>query len=136
MDETRLYFAVTDFGDDPEIITRLLGVTPTRVVIRGVPRPDRPRPPAREELWALDSRLPGSASFETHLDGLLTELERNPGAVQEVAARYDVGFQCHSHFETCNPGFALPSELVRRVAALGLGFDFDLYVFPEDETDG
>lgn len=135
MEETRLYFAVGDFGDDPDAVTRLLNVQPTRVWRRGHPRPGSSGPPVRHELWALDSTLPGPEPFEAHLSHLLAQLERAPDGVREVAARFSAVFQCHSHFDTANPGFAIPPDLVRRVADLGLGFDFDLYVFYEDEPE-
>jgi len=135
MEQTRLYFAVGDFGDDPETVTQLLGVQPTRVWRRGQPRPGSSGPPVRHELWALDSSVDPSESFEAHLAELLALLERAPNGVREVAQRFGAVFQCYSHFESPNPGFAIPPELVRRVAALGVGFDFDLYVLYEDEPE-
>lgn len=132
MDETRLYFAVGDWGDDPELVTRLIGVTPTRVVRKGERRPSSPLG-ARHEPWALDSTLDASASFEDHLAALLDQLEINVAGTRECVRRFDAVFQCASYFDTSNPGFSLSPELVARAAALTLGFDCDLYVFPEDE---
>ena len=51
----------------------------------------------------------------------------------EVVARFSAHLQCHSHFSTYNPGFAIPAALVRRIAAVSLGIDFDLYVIYEDD---
>ena len=135
MEATRLYFAAGDFGDDPDAVTRLLRIQPSRVWRRGEPRPGRKGPPVRHELWALDSSLPSSEPFEAHLAELLAVLEQNPNGVREAAARFGAVFQCYSQFETANPGFAIPAELVRRTADLGLGFDFDLYVLYEDEPE-
>ena len=133
MDETRLYFAVGGWGNDPSVVTDLLGVSATRITRRGDPLPGRGEFRAQHELWALDSPLPRSAPFEEHIAALLDLLEHRPEGTREVARRFDAVFQCASHFETANPGFALPPALVQRVANLGLGFDFDLYVFLPDD---
>ena len=133
MDQTRLYFVVHDFGDDPGVVTRLLGITPTHVLRRGQRRPGPNAPPAKYELWALDSTLPEAAPFDEHLASIVSQLEAAAGGMREVMARFSAHLQCHSHFSTNNPGFAIPAALVQRVAALGLGIDFDLYVLYEDE---
>ena len=136
MDQTRLYFVVHDFGDDSDVVTRLLGITPTRVWRRGQPRPGRSGPPAKYELWALDSTLPEAAPFDEHLAAIVSQLERAAAGMREVLARFSAHLQCHSQFSTYNPGFEIPAALVQRVAALGLGIDFDLYVLYEDEPAG
>jgi uncharacterized protein DUF4279 len=135
MDETRLYFAIGGWGDDPELVTRLMGLAPSRVVRKAERRPGGSPLGARYELWALDSSLDGSASFEDHLSSLLDQLELNAVGTRECVRRFDAVLQCASRFETSNPGFALSPELVARVAALTLGFDFDLYVSPQDEPE-
>ena len=135
MEETRLYFSVSGWGDDPELVTQLIGVEPTRVAREGERRSGGSPLGRRHELWALDSSLDGSASFEEHLGGILDQLELNPAGTRECVRRFDAVLQCASHFETYNPGFALSANLVARVAALELGFDFDLYVLPEEEPE-
>lgn len=134
MEQTRLYFSVSGWGDDPELVTQLIGVEPTRVSRKGERRSGGSPLGRQHELWALDSSLDGSASFEEHLGRILDQLELNPAGARECVRRFDAVLQCASQFETCNPGFALSANLVARVAALELGFDFDLYVLPEDET--
>jgi hypothetical protein len=133
MDETRLYFAVGGFGDDAQVVSELLRLTPTRVGLRGdLTRHGLPR---RAELWALESKRSPAEPFQAHLEALLGQLEQHSAGVREVARRFHAVFQCHSHFETANPGFAIPAELLARVAALGVGFDFDLYVIYADESE-
>jgi hypothetical protein len=133
VDRNRLYFAVGDFGPDPDLVTQALGFAPTRVWIRGIPRPGTSGPPVRHELWAYDSPLPEAEPFEAHLEAILRILETNPNGVRQVATQFGAVLQCYSHYETTNPGIAIPPSLVRRVAALGLGFDFDLYVSPRED---
>jgi hypothetical protein len=131
----RLYFAAGDFGENPDAVTHLLGFAPTRVVLRGDLRPGVNNSPAPRELWAFDSPLDGKEPFEAHLEAILTQLEMNPTGVREAAERFGAVLQCASHHESINPAFALSADHVRRLAWLGIGVDFDLYVFgPESDN--
>lgn len=135
MTRTRLYLAVTGFGNDPDAVTRLLGLAPTRLTVRGERVGSAGQRIPTRELWALDSPLADSSDFEAHLEALLSLLEPQAAGLAAVRARFDAILQLYAtEEESANPGFHLPAPLVARTAALGLGFDFDLYVFAPAEA--
>lgn len=134
MSSTRLSFVVTRFGDDPNIVTNLLQIEPTRVWRRGEPRPGTRSRPVVCEVWAVESLLPASESMDAHFDRLLSELERNLAGAREVVSRFQARFSIYGYSGSFNPTFALSSSLIRRVAALGVGIEFDLYVIYDDDV--
>jgi hypothetical protein len=81
------------------------------------------------------SQLPLSACVEDHLEALLSALEPHSVRIREAARRFSVGISCAIYFHSVNPGFHISNALARRVAAIGLGLDFDLYCLGEEPRD-
>ena len=135
MDANRLYFAVGSFGEDPQVVSALLGLAPTEIWERGRPRPGRVDGFVKHERWKLDSPLPETEPFERHLEALIAQLETCADGVREAASRFRARLVCYSHFHTWNPEFDISADQIRRIAALGLSFEFDLYFTDDDDPE-
>ena len=74
--KTYVYFAVFDFGDDPQVVSAIMGMEPTGAWIKGE-RYDSASPNARRthSRWFLESGLDQAEALELHLDALLAKLE-------------------------------------------------------------
>jgi hypothetical protein len=130
LNEIRVFLGVFKFGDDPRVVTDLLGIEPTSAIAPGTPMRGKPGERGlrwRHGRWELASPAGRSASVEDQLLALLPLLEEREEAIREANARFEVGIMCAAYFYQVNPGFHLDSALLGRLAALGLDLDFDLY---------
>lgn len=74
--QTHVYFIVGDFGDDPGVVTALVGAEPTRAYRKGDLMPNTSHGVRyREAGWVLDSPLPISAHADEHFEALVQLLE-------------------------------------------------------------
>ena len=140
MTEIRVYLGVFRFGDDPQVVTDLLGIAPTKAWARGTPMAGKAGERGatwRYARWELASPAGEGAGVAEQLAALLPLLEARAVVLAEARRRFGAGLACAAYFREVNPGFHLDAELVARVAALGLSFDFDLYCLgaPEDPAD-
>jgi len=92
-----IYLVVSGYGDDPETVTRVLGLPPTEVWVRGQPFsgafPDARR---NRSQWMLASGLPFDAAYGEHGAALLALLEPRADAVLQVDARETRGDRVRS----------------------------------------
>lgn len=132
--ELALYLVITGYGDDPAPVTRLLGLPPTDVWVRGEPFstvfPDARR--ARSQ-WMLASGLDIDASFHDHGMRLLQHLEDRADALRAVTNRWPAGIAVGRYYHTGAAGFFLDEALIARFAALGLTVAFDQLMPSRDD---
>jgi hypothetical protein len=127
MNRTHVNFAVFEFGDDLQAVTKLMDIAPTEAWLVGDPFPNHSTATRNHSRWTLASGCSKEAPVEEHLGALLTILEQRCERVREAAQRYEVEIQCAIYYEDETPGIHLSEEVIRRVAALGLAIDLDLY---------
>ncbi|MGC4030658.1 MAG: DUF4279 domain-containing protein [Tepidisphaeraceae bacterium] len=123
--EHHVYFAVIDFGDDPGVVTAMMGMPPTRAWVGGEPRGDGGR--QTHSRWALQSRLPLSSAIDLHVDDVLSQLQGRQAAVRDVLGRFPAHLAIAAYWDAFNPSFQLSSTIIQSVAEFGLLIDFDLY---------
>jgi uncharacterized protein DUF4279 len=132
--ELHLFLAVTEFGDDPKIVTEMIGVQPSESWIRGDPMPNHPTARRTHSRWALHSGLHTSAGLEEQLLALLEKLESVGDRVRDIAAQFIAVVWAAAYTSDNNPGFGISPDLATRLGELGLGIDFDIYCLnPEKE---
>ena len=128
--DTYAYFFVRDFDCDVKEVTQILGFEPTESHNKNERLASgRTR---NASSWKRVSDLPRDTVFlSDHLESLLPILEAHRTEVITAASTFDVGLQCVGHFTNVHPGFPLSAEIIRRIAALNLSVDFDLYCYCE-----
>jgi hypothetical protein len=128
--KTHVYFAVFDFGDDPHIVTEIIGIEPTGAWAQGdwyeSVLPNARRTHSR---WFLESGLDHAAAVGPQLDALLAKLEPRKTQIALVQARFPAYIGIAQYFAEVNPGFVLAPETLGRLAKLDLAVDFDQYYF-------
>ena len=130
--DTYAYFFVRDFDCDTTDITRLLGFNPTESHNKNAPLPSGR--PLKSASWKRVSDLPRDTVFVSeHVEALLPLLENHRDSIANAAAKYCAGLQCVGYYTAAHPGFHMDSDLIRRVAALNLSIDFDLYCYCDGE---
>ena len=130
--DTYAYFFVREFDGDPEQISDLLGLVPTRTWQRGeLGVGGRQR---EFNNWELHSPLPRTEIFQdSHLAALLDILESERERVLSVISKFECGLQGVGYYTNENPGVHMSADLISRTAAFGLSIDFDLYCHCQHE---
>lgn len=132
-DEAGVYFGVFGFGDDPSIVTKIMGVEPSRSWIKGEPISDKLRGVQSHSRWELRTPADPSLSLEDQLVALLPLLKDYKAQIHEVSEKFEAGICCHAYYyEEFNAGLHLSEDTIRRLADLRLSIDFDLYFLGED----
>lgn len=133
--DSRAYLGVFGFGDDPSVVTRLIGVVPTEAYAKGDHYVSSTGEILlhRESAWRLHNPLPRTAHVDDQIEALLDLIEPYSEGIREAVARYEVGVGCAIFYSDFTPGIHLSENVVPRIAALGLSIDFDLYFLSEEE---
>jgi hypothetical protein len=134
MAEIKVYFGVFEFGDDPLVVTRLVGAEPTQAWVKGEALPQRPSGRRTHSRWSLSSPLSPAEPVEDQIAALLPLLEARADGVRAVATQFKAGIMCAMYFDQFTAGVHLPEDLIARIAALKLSLDFDMYFLSESES--
>jgi hypothetical protein len=105
--ESHVGFGVYEFGNDPSIVTGLVGFAPTKSWLTGEPWPNYPKATRRNAGWEFQSPLPLEAHVEEHIEALLRILEVHAQGVRKAIEQYEAEIQCAIYYyeEHCNQGF-------------------------------
>lgn len=126
MERAYAYFRVAADSLPLMEITDVLSLQPTESWRKGDPGAYNPSRP--DSGWCYYSPLPRSnLRIEEHVEALLPLLESKSSAVNELGSRFKTYLVCVGHFSESSPSFFLSSSVVKRIAALGLSIDCDLY---------
>jgi len=128
---TVISLVISDENLEPDIITQALGVEPDESWSKGDPiLPDAPPERMRTHefgRWALDVPCSPYDNFEEQLDKLITRLEALSPILKEYIVAFDGGIRVGYSSGEVSIGFYLSSQIIQRMAALGLSIDFDIY---------
>ena len=136
----RAYFALFGFHEDPEEISQIVGIAPSRTQRAGEPisiARDHPSlfrdaaPLVKVNSWVLDSGLDPSADVASHVRALLDHLEPVRDVLARLAERYDAVFNCIvESYGGDRPAICFDNDIVKAVGQYNAALDVDLYVFP------
>lgn len=125
--QSHVFLKILDFGDDPSVVTKRLGLSPTSVWRRGDPLPSHPTATRNHSRWSLYSPLPLDSDVEKHLKALLPLLEAHADDLRVCATVFSVELCCAIYYEHTTAGIHLSADLLRRITTLGIPLDVDLY---------
>jgi hypothetical protein len=117
---------------DPDEITRLLGIQPTKAWRKGVPQPGRAGRQGRVPTfgaWSTSLSRDQTTEWDVEaaismvLDRILVSEEVWKQVVTNAKARIFVGLT----LDTYNRGFGFAPSMLKRMAELGIQLDFDIY---------
>lgn len=127
MRKAHVFLAVHEFGQDPDIVSNLIGFAPTKAWVAGEPTARNPEISHRFSRWTYQSPLPLEAAVEDHVAALLAVLEGNTSGVKSVSARFPTHIGCAVYSADAPEGFHLSASTLARITALGLSFDYEHY---------
>lgn len=132
-DDTRVYLWVKDFGNNADIVTKIIGIEPTYIHIQGQQNPQFPRLTNRIHSWQLQSPLSRLSHIDEHFDSLMQLLESRMAAVKNISTMFNAGINCTVNYKDWTPGIHLSKYVIRFAAEMNLSIDFDLYFRAESE---
>jgi hypothetical protein len=127
---TRVYatFILRGKELDPQDVTDRLGITPYRSFKRGDRRTEKRKWP--HGFWALttDGHVQ-STDLSVHLEWLVQQLEPSIQNIQDIVRSHEIGAEisCLWIFPEEHNGLVLSSQLMRKIADLGVELSFDIY---------
>jgi len=128
----RVHVSLGVYSDnlDPDEITRVLGLEPTKAFRKGqikIGKTTGREYVQRTGAWLLRVPLPEQTAIEEQLKWLLTGLPDDIKIWRELTTRFNVRMLCGIHMDNPNRGFALSTEIMKRLVERGLGIEFDIY---------
>jgi len=129
-DQTSVFLVFEGFGSNPNTVTELVGISPTRSHGKGeiIQRAGRDFVAPRAS-WILNSPRSKSDPAEDLIEALLDLLEPHADGVRQAAEQYPSGIVIGRTSEAHRFGFNLTPTAIQRIAALNLGVDTDIYLF-------
>lgn len=113
---------------DPQVVTEQLGIIPSRSFKRGDKRTEQKRWP--HGFWGLtsDERI-HSTDLASHIEWVTNQLEPVRQRLLELmdVKNIDAEISCFWILPTSHDGLSLSSELLERIASLGLKLNLDIY---------
>lgn len=136
----RASLVLRDFGDDPNLITELLGLQPTRAGRAGDsllgPSDQATTRTVRRTYWSLHSRLDPTASMSEHVRDILGQL----GDAAQHFARLPAGtittLRCTVIPDDDLPILSVDSQSMQRLGEVGADLEIDIVSVdgPEDKS--
>ena len=126
--DTYAYFWVSDFDCEPEEISSILGLQPTRILKKGALISEKSTKRRNFNSWEYNSILPRTEVFQdSHIKNILEVIYQKKHEILKLGTEYEVGINCVGYYSNVNPGFHISAELITQCAELNLSIDFDLY---------
>jgi len=131
--QTYAYFYVTGYQCSPEEITNILGVEPTDTWVKGEKWGTNNIRERKESSWIFKTNKSENDYYSNyHFKELLEKIEGIKGKLKNLPKECDIGI---TYVPTCyfpNVAVILDSELIQKIASLGLSVDFDIYSLESD----
>jgi hypothetical protein len=126
VDESFARLTIYSDRQSAEELSAALGVTPDEAWNKGDPS-SRGKAHVRTAI-GLRSRIPDERPPEEHLADLLARLEPlGERIASQIAEGSRVRLKVALFADTDNPTLSLPAEVLRRLTALGLDLELDIY---------
>ena len=121
-------FILRGNGLDPNDVSSSLGITPSKSFKRGDVRTETKRW-TRNLLSLTSQNAIQSDNLSEHIEWLLDKLEPVNSKLIEILETYGIESEisCFWIFPTEHEEFELGSELVKKIASLGVKLSFDMY---------
>lgn len=114
----------------PEEITRYIGIPPSVIWHKGETRSNT-HLLEKDNGWELKSMLPQESSLAEHVNYLLELMEPARAQLEEITREYYSLLACVIYFDNEMPEIHFDSDVIKRLAALNLRLDIDLYCLDE-----
>lgn len=134
IEEIHVKFIISGYECLPNEITKQVGVSPTKVWVKGKPRlvlKNGKKIISKYNSWIIESELPTDEDPDAHLENILEKIRPHKKKFVELTHKYPSGFFFGIYFNYCNPGININKKILKEVYELGSELDFDMYYLGE-----
>ncbi|UCH21780.1 MAG: DUF4279 domain-containing protein [Deltaproteobacteria bacterium] len=135
VDESDATLAVYGKDLEPDDVTALLGIKPTRSFRRGH-KVGPNSPPIPHGAWFLEIRGEAPEGPDVQLRKLLMRLPDSEDVWRKLRSRYEVQLRFGIFMSGWNKGFDLAPDLIVRLAKMGVELDFSIWANGDEEENG
>lgn len=131
---------INSADDHPDIVSKMLGVTPSEIVIKGTQKVTSTNRVIEGQfydynLWTLKIPRKNYANdiyLNNPLEELLKILRQKERFFVDVFKKYPIRYiSCYAYFYDFNPYFLLDKALIKDLSVFDIDLEFDLYYFSE-----
>jgi hypothetical protein len=135
LEHTRASLRIFGENLNPDEITALLGVSPTKSYRKGEPRSSREGSPARPEgSWHLSCDPAWPGNLDAQINELLSNTTDDPLVWRTINEQYRADLFTGLFMDSSNDGLTLMPETLAAVGQRGLAIAFDIYSrVPDDQ---
>jgi Domain of unknown function (DUF4279) len=124
-------------GDDldPDLVTRILGVVPSRSQRKGQPvlsSAGEPKRIARTGSWLLARPVSHDRTLDDEIESLLDSLPQTAQTWATLRERYRVDLICDVFVRGVNQGFELSPRVLELMGRFGISLGIDIFCEPDD----
>jgi len=126
-------------GDDliPDVITKLLGVSPTHAETKGdkiVGKKTGHVRIAKSGMWRLCASDCEPEDMDGQVERILSQMTGDLTVWQSITKKYHADLFCGLFMRGSNEGLTISSQSLAALGARGIEMDLDIYAGDEDET--
>ena len=137
--EVKVQLFITHFECSPDEITRILGITPTATWLQGEPIPKSAGGVRKVNGWKLQSPTFPLGGPEEQTDALLNVITPHAWRFKNLPGGSAIELSCAIYaYDDTHRVFEFSSDVVRRLAEIGMSIDVAYYAFTscsEDATE-
>jgi len=126
-------------GDDliPDVITKLLGVSPTHAETKGdkiVGKKTGHVRIAKSGMWRLCASDCEPEDMDRQVERILSQMTGDLNVWQSITKKYHADLFCGLFMRGSNEGLTISSQSLAALGARGIEMDLDIYAGDEGET--
>jgi hypothetical protein len=118
-------FLIMDHGFSPEVITKVLGIKPTKTYNEGDLMPDS-KFKYKTNLWELRSRLSKYRELSDHINYLFSKITPVSGKLKELTRKYSAVLSCAVYCHDSSPSLFFDEDVLRKLSELHIAVDIDI----------
>jgi hypothetical protein len=125
------------YGDDldPDVVTGMLGATPTNACRKGeITKRKQSERVEKQGRWLLSLEHEADAVPEEKINRLLDRLTNDLPIWQELTSRYRVDLHCGLQLEIWNRGLTLSPRTMQRLVVRNLELWLDIYFVGDEQS--
>jgi len=137
LNEIWLELGVYSFDDiTHEELSAILGLEPTRIMVKGQPKRNRPNAPIwKGNGWRYQATKDVFMPFEDQMNLLLDVIEQRKEVFHEISNRYEceisLALYIYTNTEESTPSVHFDQRYLQVMAGLNVEFDIDIILLAE-----
>jgi hypothetical protein len=129
-------FLLYNFDFDPDEITNLLKISPTKVKRIGDLINPKGTRRYTHNSWRIESKLQKSDGLEEHINSIFEQLQPSWQSLASLCSQYEAEISCIIYINSEQiPAIHFSKDIIRKVHELNAEIDVDLYILLGEDNE-